>query len=63
MHVFISVTNIMSYNSINLILTPNKLIEPKYVNWKRNMDIVLILEELRRVIQEFAPFSPIEHST
>lgn len=53
----------MSYNPLNLILTPNKLIEPKYVNWKRNMDIVLILEELRWVIQEFAAFAPIEHST
>ena len=47
MHGFIYITNIMSYNLINLILTTNKLIEPNYVDWKRNLEIVLTLEELK----------------
>ena len=53
----------MSYNPINLILTTNKLIEPNYMDWKRNLDIVLTSEELKWVTREIAPFIPNEHST
>ena len=63
MHGFIYITNIMSYNLINLILTTNKLIEPNYVDWKRNLEIVLTLEELKWATYEIAPFTPNEHST
>ena len=35
------ITWIMSYNPITLILTDNNLIGPTYVDWKRNLDIVL----------------------
>ena len=56
-------TNIMSYNPINLILTINKLIGPNYVDWKRNLDIVLTFEELNWVTQEITHFTPNEHST
>ena len=47
--VFISIIDIMSYNRINLILTTNKLIGLKYVDWKKNLDIVLTLEKLKWV--------------
>ena len=53
----------MSYNSINLILITNKSIKPNYVNWKRNLDILLTLEELKLATQEIAPFTFNEHST
>ena len=53
----------MSYNPINLILTTNKLIETNYVDWKRNLDIVLTSEELKWATQEISPFTPNEHST
>ena len=53
----------MSYNPINLILTTNKLTGPNYVDWKRNLDIVLTLKELKWVTQEIAPSTPNEHST
>ena len=53
----------MSYNPINLILTTDKLIEPNYVDWKKNLDIVLTLEELKWVTQEIGSSTPNEHST
>ena len=37
----------MSYNPITLILMANKLTGPNYVDWKRNLDIVLTSEELK----------------
>lgn len=40
MHSLLFVTIIMSYNLIKLILTNNKLTEPNYVDWKRNLAIV-----------------------
>ena len=45
--VYFSIIEIMSYNPINLILTTNKLIEANYVDWKRNMDIIFTLKELK----------------
>ena len=53
----------MSYNSINFILTTNKSIKPIYVDWKRNLDIVLTLEELKLATQEIASLTFNEHST
>ena len=38
------IIGIISYNPITLILTDNKLIEPNYIDWKRNLDIVPIIE-------------------
>ena len=44
----------MSYNSIILILTDNKLIKPKYFDWKRILNIVFNIELLKWVTQEVA---------
>ena len=52
----------MSHNPISLILTINKSTGTSYVDWKRNLDIVLTLT-LKRVAQEIAPFTPNEHLT
>ena len=49
MHGFIFVKDIMSYNPINPIIGINKLIRPNYVDWKRNLDIVLTSKELKWV--------------
>ena len=62
MYVFIFVKDIMLYNLINFILTTNKLTNLNYVDWKKNLDIVLTLE-LKWVTQEIAPSTPNEHST
>ena len=42
----------MSYNPINHILSTNKLIGPNYMDWKRNLDVALTIEELKWVTQE-----------
>ena len=62
MQAFISIIDIMSHNPISLILTINKSTGTSYVDWKRNLDIVLTLT-LKRVAQEIAPFTPNEHLT
>ena len=51
---------IMSYNHITLILTNNKLVRHNYVDRKKNLDIVLIIEQLKKVTQEIAPPIPNE---
>ena len=57
------ITGITSYNMITLILTDNKLTGPNYVDWKRNMDIVLIVQQLKWVTREVALPIPNEFST
>ena len=42
------------YNLIKLIFITNKLTKTNYVNWKRKLGIVLIVEELKWVTQDFA---------
>ena len=48
------IIGINSYNSIILILTDNKLIKPKYFDWKRILNIVFNIEMLKWAIQEVA---------
>ena len=42
--IFFFIIEIMYLNPITLIFINNKLIEPNYVDWKRNLDIVLITQ-------------------
>ena len=53
----------MSYNLINLFLPISKLTKPNYVDWKKNLNIILTLKKLKWVTQEIAPSTPNEHST
>ncbi|XP_070039395.1 uncharacterized protein [Nicotiana tomentosiformis] len=41
-----------AFNPLTAILTQNKLEVPNYVDWKRNLDIVLIAEEYKFVLDE-----------
>ncbi|XP_075077007.1 uncharacterized protein LOC107828020 [Nicotiana tabacum] len=41
-----------AFNPLTAILTQNKLEGPNYVDWKRNLDIVLIAEEYKFVLDE-----------
>ena len=43
------IIEIMSYNPITLILTNNKLTRPNYVDWKTNLEIVLMIKHLKWV--------------
>ena len=47
----------------DILFPANKLFEPNYMDWKRNLDIVLTLEELKWVTQEIGSSTPNEHST
>ena len=61
MHNFIYIKDIMAYNLIDLILTT--MTRPNYVDWKRNLDIILTSDEVKWVTQEIAPSTPNEYST
>ena len=41
------ITGIMYSNPSIIILTDNKLIGPNYVDWKRNLDIIFIVKQLK----------------
>ena len=45
----------MSFNPIAIILNQNKFTEPNYVDWKRNLDIVLTAEGYKYVLTEERP--------
>nr|XP_009606827.1 uncharacterized protein LOC104101115 [Nicotiana tomentosiformis] len=44
-----------AFNPFAAILTQNKLEGPNYVDWKRNLDIVLIAEEYKFMLDEVCP--------
>ena len=47
-----------SFSSLVTILNQNKLIGSKYVDWKRNLDIVLTAEEHKYVLTKPCPSFP-----
>ena len=47
-----------SFSPLIAILNQNKLIGPNYVDWKRNLDIVLIAKEHKFVLSEPCPDFP-----
>ena len=48
----------MSFNPLAIIFNQNKLIGPNYVDWKRNLDIVLIVKCYKHVLNEECPDLP-----
>nr|XP_016502796.1 PREDICTED: uncharacterized protein LOC107820943 [Nicotiana tabacum] len=52
-----------AFNPLTAILTQNKLEGPNYVDWKRNLDIVLIAEEYKFVLDEVCPEKPGDDAT
>ena len=45
----------MSFNPLMVILNQNKLTGPNYLDWKRNLDIVLVADEYKFVLTTAAP--------
>ena len=45
-----------------MILTQNKLTGENYVDWKRNLDIVLTAENYKIILTKPYPIEPIEES-
>ncbi|XP_019237072.1 PREDICTED: uncharacterized protein LOC109217295 [Nicotiana attenuata] len=53
----------IAFNPLTTILTQNKLEGSNYVDWKRNLDIVLIAEEYKFVLDEVFPEKPGDDAT
>ncbi|XP_047950512.1 uncharacterized protein LOC125196156 [Salvia hispanica] len=49
----------MSLNPLSVILKENKLEGPNYVDWKRNLDIVLIADDYKFVLETDCPEKPV----
>ncbi|XP_075091523.1 uncharacterized protein LOC142171728 [Nicotiana tabacum] len=45
----------VAFNPLTTILTQNKLEGPNYVDWKQRLDIVLIVEDYKFVLDEVCP--------
>ncbi|XP_019262041.1 PREDICTED: uncharacterized protein LOC109239900 [Nicotiana attenuata] len=52
-----------AFNPLTTILTQNKLEGSNYVDWKRNLNIVLIAEEYKFVLDEVCPEKPGDDAT
>ena len=48
----------MSFIPLAIILYQNKLIGPNYVDWKKNLDIVLTAEEYKYILTKERPNIP-----
>ena len=48
----------VSFSSLIAILNQNKLTRSNYVDWKRNLDIVLIAKEHKYVLSQPCPNFP-----
>ena len=47
-----------SFNPLSVILKENKLTGPNYVNWKHNLNLVLIAEGYKFVLTDLCPLPP-----
>ena len=47
-----------SLNPLSVILNQNKLTGPNYIDWKRNLNIVLTSDEYKFVLHEVCPPEP-----
>ena len=47
-----------SFNPLAVILKENKLTGPNYIDWKRNLDIVLTAEGYKFVLTQVCPAEP-----
>ena len=47
-----------SFNPLFVILKENKLTGPNYIDWKRNLNLVLISEEYKFVLTDMCPPPP-----
>ncbi|CAA2966949.1 wall-associated receptor kinase 2-like [Olea europaea subsp. europaea] len=53
----------MSLNPLSVILNKNQLVGENYVDWKRNLNIVLTAEKHKYVLDEVCPEAPKDDST
>ena len=53
----------MAFNPLAVILKENKLTSPNYIDWKRNLGIVLTAEEYKFILFEVCPSVPDKDSS
>ncbi|XP_022861660.1 uncharacterized protein LOC111382031, partial [Olea europaea var. sylvestris] len=53
----------MSLHPLSVILNKNQLVGENYVDWKRNLNIVLTAEKYKYVLDEICPEAPKDDST
>ena len=53
----------MAFNLLVVILRENKLDGTNYIDWKRNLDIVLTAEDNKFVLTDLCPPRPDEGAT
>ena len=53
----------MDFNPLAVILKENKLDGTNYIDWKRNLDIVLTVEDYKFVLTDLCPPKPHEGAT
>ena len=53
----------MVFNPLAVILKENKLDRTNYIDWKRNLDIVLTVEDYKFVLTDLCPPKPYEGAT
>ena len=51
-----------SFNPLAVILKENKLTGPNYIDWKRNLNLVLTAQEYKFVLTEVCPPPPLSFS-
>ena len=47
-----------SFNPLSIILKDNKLTGPNYIDWKRNLNLVLTTQEYKFVLTDVCPPTP-----
>ena len=52
-----------SFNPLSVILKGNKLVGTNYINWKRNLNLVLTVEGYKFVLTEICPPTPDSNSS
>ena len=52
-----------SFNPLSVILKENKLTGPNYIDWKRNLNLVLTAEGYKFVLTDVCPPKPDSHSS
>ena len=52
-----------SFNPFSLILKENKLTRPNYIDWKRNLNLVLTAEEYKFVLTDVCLPTPGSNSS
>ena len=47
-----------SFNPLSIILKENKIVGTNYIDWKRNLNLVLTAEDYNFVLTEICPHAP-----